>query len=104
MTKKQNHSILFFLLSLVIITACNDVSPNPPLPPQEETPPSTKIPYWTLRDHTKNVFEHGSLVSFTKDSDSGIRVFFHDVYNWIGDAQNILDTTITLKDYRSLLS
>lgn len=103
MTKKQNHSILFFLLSLVIITACNDVSPNPPLPPQEETPPSTKIPYWTLRDHTKNVFEHGSLVSFTKDSDSGIRVFFHDVYNWIGDAQNILDTTITLKDYRYIL-
>ena len=103
MTNKQNHSMMFFLLSLVMIIACSDNSPTFSPHPQEETPPSTQIPYWTLQNYTKNVFKNGSLVSFTKDSDSGIRVFFHDIYNWNGDAQNILDTTITLRDYRYIL-
>lgn len=104
MTNINHISKILFLLSLVLITtACTDVSPTQPPPFKEETPQSTQIPYWTIQDYTKNVFKNSSLVSFTKDSDSGIRVFFHDVHNWSGDEQNILDTTITLSDYRYIL-
>ena len=49
------------------------------------------------------MFQSGSLVSFTKDSDTGLRMFFRDIYTWTGDAQNILDTTFTLNDFRYIL-
>lgn len=100
MINKQNVFKAFFLFSLALMTACSDDSFT--LPPQEEID-NQRIPWWEVRDQSKNVFKSGSLVSFTKDSDSGLRLFFHDSYDWHGDTYNLLDTTFTLSEFRYIL-
>lgn len=100
MTYNLLFCIAITLFSLVSFVACSD---KPSLPSNQEEQIDLQPKWWELQDQTRYMFQSGSLVSFTKDSDTGLRMFFRDIYTWTGDAQNILDTTFTLNDFRYIL-
>lgn len=100
MLHNQNLFKISLLFSLALVTACSDDSFSLPTP--EETG-NSGFSWWEAQYQSKNVFRDGSLVSFTKDSDSGLRLFFHDANNWHGDAYHLLDTTFTLSEFRYIL-
>lgn len=92
--------ICITMLSLASLVACSDKSYSPNNPEEQI---NSQPQWWELQDQTRYMFQSGSIVSFTKDSDTGLRMFFRDIYTWTGDAQNILDTTFTLNDFRYIL-
>ena len=100
MTYNLLFCIAITLFSLASFVACSD---KPSLPSNQEEQIDFQPKWWELQDQTRYMFQSGSLVSFTKDSDTGLRMFFRDIYTWTGDAQNILDTTFTLNDFRYIL-
>lgn len=100
MTNKFFIFTLITLLLLVALVACSD---KPSSSNNQEEQIISQPQWWELQDQTRYMFQSGSLVSFTKDSDTGLRMFFRDIHTWTGDAQNILDTTFTLNDFRYIL-
>ena len=100
MTYNLLFCIAITLFSLASFVACSD---KPSLPSNQEEQIDFQPKWWELQDQTRYMFQSGSLVSFTKDSDTGLRMFFRDIHTWTGDAQNILDTTFTLNDFRYIL-
>lgn len=100
MTYNLLFCIAITLFSLASFVACSD---KPSLPSNQEEQIDFQPKWWELQDQTRYMFQSGSLVSFTKDSDTGLRMFFRDIHTWTGDAQNILNTTFTLNDFRYIL-
>lgn len=100
MTNKFFIFITNTLFLLAALVACSD-KPSSSSNPEDEIIPQPQ--WWELQDQTRYMFQSGALVSFTKDSDTGLRMYFRDLYNWSGDTHNILDTTFTLNDFRYIL-
>ena len=100
MTNKFFIFITNTLFLLAALVACSD-KPSSSSNPEDEI--ISQPQWWELQDQTRYMFQSGALVSFTKDSDTGLRMYFRDLYNWTGDAHNILDTTFTLNDFRYIL-
>lgn len=107
MTTKEHLFKTFFLFSLILTVACSDTSSTSPsqedVPTPQEDAPAPQPSWWETINQSKNIFKNSSLISFTKDKDSGLKLFFLSTYNWYGDTYNILDTTITLNDFRYIL-
>lgn len=100
MTTKEFFFKTFFLFSLILAVACSDGSSTST--PQEDAP-APQPSWWETHEQSKNIFKNGSLLSFTKDRDTGLKIFFRDTYNWHGDAYNLLDTTFTLGQFLYIL-
>ena len=77
-----NKFFIFTPITLFLLAALVACSDKPSSSNNQEEQIISQPQWWELQDQTRYMFQSGSLISFTKDSDTGLRMFFWDNLNW----------------------